>query len=232
MSLGNAPDYASIHHYYDPVEICFLCDYLRMPRPDALKSRQLEVRLDDRAGQSPEGFIRPVIGAGGSDILLIENCVARLALNAIEDRLPQWFARRDDGELVSSRESQSARSTGVPLLPTYLFSINWASTGPGLDWPEDYHMGYLPGFDVLVVTASQPSTDVYAYHDQAIGWFPAAGDVEAGIRAIIVDWWRAQASCLQERWEELTGVGLINGDAERWADEVWFEEEEEEEEEG
>jgi hypothetical protein len=89
-------------------------------------------------------------------------------------------------------------------------------------------MGYLPGFDVLVVTASQPSTDVYAYHDQAIGWFPASSDVGTGIKAVIVDWWQAQACCLQERWEELTGVGLINGDAERWADEVWVEEEEQE----
>lgn len=44
---------------------------------------------------------------------------------------------------------------------------------------------------------------------------------------MIVDWWQAQACCLQERWEELTGVGLVNGDAERWADEVWVEEEEE-----
>ena len=45
----------------DLLEICFLFDYLRVPGLDALRPRQLEVRLNDPVGQRPDGensFVR------------------------------------------------------------------------------------------------------------------------------------------------------------------------------
>ncbi len=230
MLNANTPDFARIHEFYDPVEICFLCDYLRIPRPDQLASISLKVGPDDRQGQSDDGFVRPVLGAGGSDTLIIENAVARLALNAIEERLPRWFGRNAAGEQVSSRRPKHARHTTTPLEPSYLFGINWASTGPGLDWPEHYHVAYFPGFEVLVVTASQDSTDVHGYLDQAIGWFPASANFEDSVETIISGWWQSQASCLQEHWEALLGEGLIDaGRAICWADAVWCSDDEDEE---
>ena len=102
----------------------------------------------------------------------MEHAVVRLALHAIEEPLPRWFGRNADGEQVGSRLPAPARDIAIPLEPSYLFGINWASTGPGLDWPEYYHVAYCPGFEGLVVTASQDRTDVHGYLDQAIGGFP------------------------------------------------------------
>lgn len=180
----------------------------------------------DAAGQTESGHIRPVLSGYVADDQVVDNAVARLILNAISDRLPHQFARAPNGRIITSRYAERPRQGETPLVPSYLFGINWASTGPGLEWPEHYHIGYFPRFDVFIVTASQDLTDVFGYYDKAICWFPASGNPAGDIQLTIIEWWQAQALCLQERWEELIAEGLVSsGAAETWADIVWPESE-------
>ena len=105
-------------------------------------------------------------------------------------------------------------------LPQHLFMINWADSGPGISWPEDYYVAFVPGFERFVVTASMDSTDCWGFTDLAIGSF--AGDVplKAGAHAVITGWWSAQHG--EYPWAYVWGEGLISQEiADGWRDEVW-----------
>ena len=111
-----------------------------------------------------------------------------------------------------------------------LLHINWAFSGPGIAWPEQYHLCYVPIYGRYVVTASHDSTDVFGYNDIAIGQFKDnikstahhAGDS-------IKSWWRKQANEGGERFVEIISEGLIKkNEAEMWANEIWIENEDEE----
>jgi hypothetical protein len=82
-----------------------------------------------------------------------------------------------------------------PILPTsFCFEINWATSGPGIDWPESYCIVALPHRDVKIVVASQPTRDAWdPYRDFAIGWFETARDDVDGLKEAVQAFWRYQA---------------------------------------
>jgi hypothetical protein len=47
--------------------------------------------------------------------------------------------------------------------------INWADSGPGLSWPADYNLVWLPTYDRFVLTYSADSPDAFGYCDFALG---------------------------------------------------------------
>ena len=156
----------------------------------------------------------------------INNAIARLILNSIEQRLPQWASvniNTSDIHFSRKYESSTSASKIATLLPTYLFTINWADSGPGFSWPEAYYVGYLPYFDVYVVTASNDSTDMHGYCDRAIGWFSADKEIKDACKKVIVNEWQQQnEEQEQQHWAYLFDTGLIDEDeAYAWASEVW-----------
>jgi len=42
-----------------------------------------------------------------------------------------------------------------------LFQINWADSGPGLSWPADYNLVWVPSFARFVLTYSADSPDAF-----------------------------------------------------------------------
>src|SRR5262245_5908263 len=72
--------------------------------------------------------------------------VAHVILEAIEERLPVWACRKDDKLITarSYREPHQKPQRRTALLPSELFAINWASSGPGFEWPVDYHLVWTP----------------------------------------------------------------------------------------
>ena len=123
----------------------------------------------------------------------------------------------------------------IATKPQYLFTINWADSGPGFSWPEAYYATWLPYYNVFVVTASQDSPEMHGYTDEAIGWFDKDKDIIDGSAAVIRDdWWLGQYSEYdQQQWEHLFGTGLVDEEtAYQWASEVWGNEEEDEDEDG
>lgn len=159
----------------------------------------------------------------------ISNTVARIVLSTIQQGLPQWSAHDGDG-IVYGRYPYAKHSGRVSLLPQFLFGINWASTAPGFSWPVDYYVGFLPFYDVHVVTASADSPDAFGYNDLALGYFQAGEDILTGSERVIRDNWQRQFDeWQQQRWENLWGIGLISeGRANTLADSVWGENTQEE----
>lgn len=111
----------------------------------------------------------------------------------------------------------------VSGLSRQLFTLNWADSGPGYSWPEDYSVTYLPKFERFVVTAAQDSPDAWGVTELAIGHFSADKAIREGSRKVVTDWWRTLLNdCDQPRWEYLFNEGLIDEQtADEWADQVW-----------
>ena len=152
----------------------------------------------------------------------IPNAVARIVLSTVQHRLPQWAAHGEDG-LVFGRYPFGKHAGKLNILPQFLFGINWASTAPGFSWPVDYYVGYLPFYDVYIVTASADSPDAFGYNDIAIGHFQADDDIlNSCERVIRTDWQRQLDEWDQQRWENLWNTGLISRErATKLADCVW-----------
>jgi hypothetical protein len=151
--------------------------------------------------------------------------VAHILLEAIEDRLPVWACRKE-GEIIYARDYREPHQKPrrkATLLPGKLFTINWATSGPGFDWPVRYHLVWLPHYERFVVTASADCPDAYGYADFALGHFARTDDVgQAVIEIIKRDWCMQRDDCGQERWEELRDTGLITKAAvHQMSDEVW-----------
>lgn len=163
--------------------------------------------------------------------LAISNAVARILLSAIEERLPHWEAVKQDGTVIHGRKQVAYpphRHRQISTIPRKLFTINWATSGPGYSWPEAYYVTWIPIYDVWVVTLSQDSVDTYGYADLAMGWFDKDTDLIEGARAIITSEWGSQrAEYDQQPWECLFGTGLVDeSTAYEWAQSVWGEQSE------
>ena len=198
------------------VERALLCDYFGVPRPSDLA----DVEIEQPDPESPAAVYAPPNGF--DEQLALANAVARIALSRVQSRLPRCLAIVCD-EVVDTRKRYPPREAAVAHMPLHLCTINWADTGPGLSWPEAYHLTWFEDFQRFVVTASTDSTDVWGYEDRALGHFGRETEPLDGVRAIIVGDWRGQYEAWeQERWAELWETGAYS-DPECWADEVWRE---------
>lgn len=202
---------------FHPVEQAILCDYFGVPRPKHCRNVDITRPPDEQ----PDSIC--VIDIGNDSELALKNAVARIALEAIQDRLPNCavFSAEEGVALCRKRFTQPNRP--VELLPIPLFTINWADSAPGFSWPECYHATFVPGFGRYVVTAALDSPDVHGYTELAIGWFPDKQEIKAGAHDVIVAWWRWQHdSWGQAPWAYVWDEYLISEDtAEDWADEIW-----------
>lgn len=156
------------------------------------------------------------------DVTELQNAVARICLAEIQDRLPQWSCGREDGIIFARPPIERGDRLLTPLQPQRLMCINWADSGPGFSWPEEYHFTWLTGFDLHVVTASVDSPDVHGVTDWAIGWFSGKADPLKSSKRLIARWWRIQRDNGQGRWAYLFDAGLISEEeAARMGDRVW-----------
>jgi hypothetical protein len=141
----------------------------------------------------------------------VANAVARICVNVIQNRLPNWTAIDVDEKFISSRKVTPARRAPVVSLPRHLFTINWADSGPGYPWPEGYHATHLIGFDRVVVTGSKDSDDVTGYTDLALGWFRPREDFRESCGRIVRRWWRLlRRSAEQSPWAYLLDAGEVD----------------------
>lgn len=179
--------------------------------------------------QAVEAFIA-MRAADIPEQIHISHAVALLALSHIQERLPQCGMISEGGQMTLTRETLPRSRGDVMLLPQFLFTINWADSGPGISWPETYHATYLPVFDRYIVTASLDGPDMWGVTDLAIGSFAANCDLITGSGRAISAWWAMQRDHDQERFAYVWSEGSVSRElAYRWADEVWLPEIEEEE---
>lgn len=232
MSTMNLP-LETLRGLYDDTELAIVFDWLGRERPSALAAIDTEATIQPHPGPTQSGPVRLLVSYDGYDYsheTRLANAVARIALNAIADRLPQWMTRLASGEMAYARAPQPRRLPTVELMPRFLLMINWADSGPGYSWPESYHATCLPGFDCFVVTLSDDSPEMHGYTDMAIGHFPADANFDAEVERIICDLWLANGAGDPElAWAHLWDPGYIDvGTAYAWRDRVWGPEPEDE----
>ncbi len=209
---------------FHPAEHAILADYLDVSPPDSVKNidifddKELQTQNDD----SGTVRLRRDLWGNVSDFA-VHNAVARLVLNSIQSRLPQWGVSYKAGEIQLARDYNKRHKQGISLLPRYLFEINWADSGPGFSWPEKYFVTFVPGYNRFVVTASADSPDAYGYEDLAIGHYAKDKPLEEGCRPVVSAWWSDWTDGNDERrWQDFWDEGLIDRiTAHRWARPVW-----------
>ena len=209
---------------YTPVERAVLTEYLGLkdPRPRDLAGIDVSTPVDPDEWDEASQGIAPL----PSDIyesFMLESAVARICLQAAQKRLPQWFGFGAEGHLVQGRTISGRRPARRRTVHVrHLFTINWATSGPGFSWPEAYHVATLPGYNRCVITASGDSPEVYGYCDIAVGSFRPRRAQKDQVRACITSWWTTRQADGQARWEEFLKRGSIGkAMATKWAAAVW-----------
>lgn len=176
---------------------------------------------------APKDLAQPASGAWiGIDPGLseygVENAVARLCLGAIQQRLPQWGCTRADGSVVFGRAFHARSAREVEAKPVYLFTLNWADSGPGVCWPMAYHATWIPGYARWVVTASADGDDLWGCADIAIGSFRGTDIREGAGQVIRRDWRRNWTGYDQAPWAYLFDTGFVDeAEALAWRGRVW-----------
>jgi hypothetical protein len=190
MAMGNT--------LFDPIEHAILARYFDLPR-------QAGIDPDEHVNETgyDQGRVR-LCNEGA-----FSNAVARLVLYSVQERLPQWRAAYPDGKVVFGRAYGPRRGQRVSLLPRLIVSLNWCNSGPGMDWPADYRVSFVPGYDRYVVTGSRDTDDIYGYNDTSLGHFGLDEDVVEGcIRCLRTEWEMCVAAQC-DRPETIYSVGGV-----------------------
>jgi len=154
--------------------------------------------------------------------LELDNEVATIILDTFQSHLPNFRWHDQDDNLRSARDKNTMKVRKVQLFPLHLFTINWATSGPGIEWPESYSVTYVPSHNVRIVTASADSDDMWGCTDLAIGWCKPYRTLDFGVKKIIQAWWRNIHVSLGHPWADVYSEGLVDADrAEKWALEVY-----------
>lgn len=209
---------------FDPIERAILSDYFGDERTEDIRDIDIHAATDDRDPATGARRIRLRLNQSGkTSAYTVGNAVARLALNSIRGKLPQWYAFYEDGTHVFGRDPEPGLLRDVQLKPVHLFTINWADSGPGYSWPVAYYATWIPGFDRFVVTESADSEDYYGYADVTLGWFPAKVPIVRGSRRVLVAHFQSIAE-YQAKWQEFLSCGVVdNVMADRWVKGVLLE---------
>jgi len=206
-------------NYYNLGEVAILRAYFglrRRPCDPSLESLYEERGDDgyDNLAESSKGPIRlRRVDPGIDAVNDLSHAVARICLSSVQDRLPQWgYVTQNDKVVVTRHPFAGPDRTFTPLEARHLLCINWADSGPGFSWPEDYYVTLLPGFGRFVVTASADSPESYGVLDFAIGWFRSSLDLLDGSRRVLKRWWRTARGSDGSAWAYLFNEGLIDQD--------------------
>lgn len=159
------------------------------------------------------GVIRLEVPECGSldEARAVSDAAARLVLSGLEQRLPNYIVRLDTGAIRGARGARRGRRQAVRGMPFMLFGINWADSGPGMSWPEHFHLGWLPGFERWAVTASRDTSEIDGYCDRLLGSFEPCDDpLESACALIQAEWQRQYDDESQERWVEIFGGGRVS----------------------
>ena len=178
----------------------------------------LSLMKDQEKGLIPIDKTKDITLSGD---LELDNEVASILLDTVQTRLPNFHCRHKDGTEVHGRSIQGLKQRKIQLFPLHLFSINWALTAPGLDWPETYLVTYVPGHNVRIVTASQDSDDCWGCTDLAIGFCKPHRSPEFGVKKVFRSWW-SQLPNAMHPWAVFTSAGLIDEErAEKWCKDIY-----------
>ena len=128
--------------------------------------------------------------------LKLDNLVATIVLDSAQKRLPNYSVTGADQTVHFGRDVEALQARNVQLLPSLLFTIDWAMSIPGRSSSESYFVTYVPSINKRIVTASKADSYPWDYADLAIGLCDAVRTPEFGTKKIIQSWWRRASGCV------------------------------------
>ena len=196
-----------------------LIEYLpESSREHEVIGKWLSLMKDQEKGLIPIDKTKDINLSGDFEL---DNEVASIILDTVQTLLHNFHFRHKDVTEVHGRNIQRLKQRKIQLFPLHLFSINWALTAPGLDWPETYLVTYVPGHNVRIVTASQDSDECWGCTDLAIGFCKPHRSPVFGVKKIFRSWW-SQLPNAMHPWAVFTSAGLIDEErAEKWCKDIY-----------
>lgn len=149
--------------------------------------------------------------------------VGAFAVQDIQTRLPNCGIGRSDGSFILTRQIRKGRERKVTGVSRYLFRMNWADSGPGISWPVEYNLVWLPGYDRWALVESADCPDAFGYCDFALGAIGVDDNWCETVRTALVNDWRYQFNEWdQAPWACLLSTGLVSEqEAMAWRAEAW-----------
>ena len=112
--------------------------------------------------------------------------VAKITLQTVQERLPNWMVQNQNGDWVQTRTMRKPpKQKKVLLRPIFVGAREGFGAGPGMGWFCHYYATLIPLFDRFVVTESGDGGE-----DRVMGSFAASRgfDDEALQRIFDGDW--------------------------------------------
>lgn len=204
---------------FHPVEHAVISRWLGVEPPDHAK----DIDIFSENIRLPNGVVRIERDHYGRFTeLSVLNAVARIILSTVMHSLPVWIEFIGNARLFG-REDFNKHYGSVNVLPQLLFEVNWHTHAEGIPYPAAYYIGFLPYYEVYVVTLSIGSAQPHGYLDLAIGYFDAHEDMlEGSLRLVQANWEGLYNEHAQPCWEDVSRTGLISqGQIEHAAESVW-----------
>lgn len=151
--------------------------------------------------------------------------VAQILNRNIQSRLPNSGIVDEYGSVTLTRninKKNKLSPSKIAFIPRLIFSINWADTAPGLSWPEQYRITFVPDYQEYIITASSDTQDYYhgISGDIALG---VSGDTIKDMKSVIIGHWNElKLEYEQEEFVKIIQEGLIDkNEINKWKKEVW-----------
>lgn len=201
--------------FFTPREHAILAEYLglRHLRPKEAEDPSLLHPVDPELWDEPKNGIAVLDCGDFNDSTPgpLHNAVARICLTTVTN-LPFWASCDKDGQIIYGRPPKDpSKGPARVLLTESIGGINWATSGPGISWPESYHITRIPHYDTWVITASTDTPDTTGFTDWAVHHVPGTRPVkEAATEGLLVTW-SDSAQEGQEVFETIEHTGLLSG---------------------
>ena len=151
--------------------------------------------------------------------------VAQILIRNIQSKLPNSGIVDEYGSLTLTRnidKKNKLSPSKIAFIPRLIFSINWADTGPGISWPEQYRITYVPDYEEYIITASSDIQDYYygISGDIALG---VSGDTIEDMKSVIIGHWNElKLEHEQLGFAEILQEGLVQkNEINKWKEETW-----------
>ena len=199
--------------YFTPREHAILAEYLKLHhlRPKEAEDPTLLEPIDPETwDESTQGIGVPPPSEYRDLATNLQAAVANICLSTASD-LTQWAISRKEGEIFFGRplKKPGDRPARI-LLPQTVGRINWATSGPGISWPEKYYLTRIPHYECWILTASQETSEVSGYLDWAVHHTPATLQPEEAARQSLLVYWSDCAQLGQRPFEEIEYAGLLD----------------------
>jgi hypothetical protein len=222
-------DKSTLGTFFFPIEQAILATYLGRLADLPGEIQQLDARATvnpETWDESKQGIapLEPCVCGDGGRELTLANAVARICLQNIQCDLPQWAGVDLEGRPTVARKiTSNVKLPTRVLVSRHLFTINWSSSWPGFSWPQRYTATRVPGFNAIVVSASDDTPEIVGYCDYAIGFYPQGEHDRINAQKIVTAYWKKLVDHGdQTRFEEFFEAGFIDATtAAEWANEVW-----------